>query len=393
MHTKIKSILLILFFPLFSSTFAYAHAAAPPVVQQYGAIKVLILSGDDKQMGEKYGRLLRVELHQALAILQNFYFAKGIKYEDMVRQANLLYQRFPAHYQTFMRAEAKGASLSLNDVKILNAMETLGELLSGKSEVKCALLFIPPRQTVSGAALIGRNYDYPPPFNRLAKYLTVTILNHKNAQPTAFIAIAGEVYCPTCINAKGLFMELNNGMYSGGYVIKHANRSLLTHMLDVLQHAKSLQQVEKMMKKKSADYSLIINAADKTAIESFEYSTTLGMKYFLPEKNAVFASTNHYLNPEWGMDIPPPLDEKTWLGVTRRKNLVDIANTTSLFDIASFEKEMDKSISAGGAVWDFTIYQLIFDESDLSLYVKIMADASGWTRVPLGKLFAGANNS
>lgn len=356
-------------------------------IKYYEFIPVLTLSGDNKEMGKKYGMMLKYQLHQALKILRRFYFEKGISFAAMVKQADLLYNRFPSNYQTFIQEEAKGANLTLDEAKVLNAMETMGELLHTQ-DVMCAFLYVSPNKTKTGSALIGRNYDYPPPFDQLSKYLTVTILKRTKTTPTAFISIAGEIYCPTCVNAKGIFMELNNGTSSGGHYVDTKKKSLLSRMLTTLEKANTMKDVEKEMDKKSADFSLIINSADKDHVESFEYSTTLGMKTFYPQKNILFASTNYYLNPEWGMQIPIPTDDKTWFGVTRRKNLLNFDNTENLFDVASLEKQMDKKIAEGGAAWDLTIYQIIFDENDYSLYIKILANGPTWTRVPLGKLFS-----
>lgn len=48
---------------------------------------------------------------------------------------------------------------------------------------------------------------------------------------------------------------------------------------------------------------------------------------------------------------------------------------------------MDKDITNGGAVWPLTIYQMIFDPSDLSIYLKINNYSSGWTKIPLKDVF------
>ena len=45
---------------------------------------------------------------------------------------------------------------------------------------------------------------------------------------------------------------------------------------------------------------------------------------------------------------------------------------------------MDTDIAQGGGRWKNTIYQLIFDERDLSLYIKILGDKpTKWLQIPL----------
>ena len=378
-----KIITLILFL-LFSPTL---FAKEQPSMQQYGPVRVLMLSGSYQEMGKQYGRILQKPLRQELAILKQFYTDKGVTYAAMVKQANLFYDRFPAHFQQFMQGEAESAGLSLDDVKILNAMETMIALVTGHQEAACAFLFIPASHTTSKFALIGRNYDYPPPFDRLAKFLTVTILAPEDAMPTAFISLAGEIYCASCVNANGLFMELNNGMHSGGQFVDTKHQSLLITMLDTLQHADSINALAKHMQNTQTDFSLIVNAADKNQTKSFEHSSTLGVKTVSPVNDAIFASTNFYLSSEWDSKVPQPTDNATWKGITRRNNLLKLANTQQAFDVSRLKKLMDKSIEHDGALWEYTIYQFILDENDLSLYVKIVPESTQWVRVPLGELF------
>jgi hypothetical protein len=219
----------------------------------YGNISTLVLSGSSKQIGVQYGLSLKVQLKQELAILESYYIdQEHLTYAQLATHAALLYNRFPLRYQIFMQGVAQGADLSLNDVMILNAMETLGEILSDKSQEACAFLFVPPQRTTTGASLIGRNYDYAPPFDQLAKYLTVTVLKEPHKVPTVFISIAGEIYCPSCVNAAGIFLELNNGMPSGGTTINRNTSSMLARMLDTVQDSTNLTMVENKLKDKKA---------------------------------------------------------------------------------------------------------------------------------------------
>ena len=363
-------------------------AAQNVAKKTFGSIQTIVLHGSHEQMGIQYGKNFRKELHEALAILNDFYITKNrLSYKKLRDQAESFYQRFPLSYQRFIIGISHGSGLSLDDAKILNAMETLGQLLPRlDNKQKCAFLSIPANKTSTNALLIGRNYDFPPPFDQLAKYVTVTVLQEENAVPTAFISIIGEIYCPTCVNAKGLFVELNNGMPSGGDRVDTKRETLLIHLLHILQNSTDLKQLQKQLNATQSDFSLIINTANKTTVQSYEFSSTLGMKTVFPMKNTVFASTNFYLNQSW-CEIPKPTDATTWLGVTRRKNLLNLADQSSSFDIASFEALMDKKVSEGGAIWHSTIYQIIVDMSNLTLYIKINHQAKTWSKIPLIPLF------
>lgn len=360
---------------------------AKSLLYNYGPIKVQVLKGSSLEMGIEYGANLKEELNQALGIIEDFYIVQHkVTYAQLKERAEQLYKRFPEEYKTFLTGVAVGSGLNLNDTKILNAMETYTGLIN-QEDVKCAFLFIPNSKTLTGAAMIGRNYDYPAPFDKLANLLTVTILKENGKIPTAFISIAGEAYCPSCVNSKGIFIELNNGTPSGGRSININTETMLSKMLETLQISKSLSEVNSNLNNVQSDYSLIVNAADSNNAYSFEFSSTLGMHSFIPNIGQTFASTNFYLNPIWGNSVPIPTDATTWNGVTRRNNLLNISSEMTPLNLNSLKHLMDLNISEGGAVWPLTIYQLILDESDLSLYIKINNQSLEWTQIPLKQLF------
>ncbi len=361
---------------------------------KYQDISVLVLSGNYYQMGVQYGGSLKKELQESLKILKDFYIKKhGLTNKKLLEQAEILYVNFPLHYQSFLKGASSGSGLPLSDIKILNAMETLGSLLplSKSNAPKCAFLFIPSFYTSTDASMIGRNYDYPPPFNKLSQYLTVTILKPKGEVPTAFISLAGEVYCPSCINEKGIFMELNNGSPSGGWARDTNTMSMLIKMLITLQNSANMSQVIKKMSHVKTDYSLIVNAGNARQLVSFEYSSSkdLGMQYqYYPYIDQPYASTNFFLNAAWNGKIPTPTDATTWQGVTRRNNLLHLsASNAEKFNINSFKSLMGIEIAKGGAVRPFTIYQMIVDQSNLVLYIKIRNHSNEWIKIPLKPLF------
>lgn len=130
-------------------------------------LKVLSLSGSHKEMGKDYGRQLKSELHEVLAILKDFYITQhGVSQQALVDQANFFHKRYSYSYESFLEGMAEGAKLTLDNCKILNGMETLGHVLSATfSQPQCAFVYAPPNSTVSGKAIIGRNYDYDAPFD------------------------------------------------------------------------------------------------------------------------------------------------------------------------------------------------------------------------------------
>jgi hypothetical protein len=362
-------------------------------------IKIISLKGSHQEMGNQYGKLMHDELHGALATLKDYFITENnMTYENMVEQANVFYQRYSHSYELFLRGIAEGSNLTLDDINVLNGMETINvetdqknNFLNIKRPVDvsaCAFVYLPPERTYSGSGLIGRNYDFGEPYNKIAQNLTVTILNEDNMVSTAIISMPGQIYCPSCVNSKGIFMELNNGMPSGGYYDALDRQSLLINMLYINQNSDNLQAIEKQLKATESDYSLIINTADKSSAKSFEFSTTLGMRPNFPIGKEAFISTNYFQNSSWGNLIPNPTDETTWMGVTRHNNLQNLAAAQDIFNISSFQNLMNVNIENGGAFWDETIYQIIFDTSNNDLYLKrALFDQDSWTQISLIEYF------
>ena len=363
------------------------------------SIKTVILEGTHEEMGYKYGQVMRAELSGALNTLKDYFITQNnMTYENMAEQASVFFKRYSFSYKFFLEGAAKGSGLSLDDMNILNGMETINveadqqyKFLNIKHPVNvsaCAFVYLPPEKTYSGSGLIGRNYDYGEPYGMIAENLTVTILKESNSIPTAIISMPGQIYCPSCVNAKGLFMELNNGMPSGGYYDALDRQSLLIDMLYINQNSEDLTAIEKQLKATESDYSLIINTADKTEAKSFEFSTTLEMKTNFPLNNEAFVSTNYFQNASWGNEIPVPTDETTWMGVTRHNNLQNLATAQDIFNISAFQTLMNTDIDHGGAFWEETIYQIIFDTFNHDLYLtRADFDNHSWTKISLAEHF------
>ena len=294
----------------------------------------------------------------------------------------------------------------MDDVNVLNGMETLNSLIPSSANstnqngelVHCAFMYIPPSHTAANSAIIGRNYDFPPNiYGAIAENLTLTILNVENTVPTTIIGLPGQIYCPSCTNQNGLFMELNNGMPSGGYVSSLDRESMLINMLEVMQTSSTILEMHTQLKALQSDYSLIVSTANATYAGSFEYSSnsTLGMKPYLPiDGNSALVYTNFYLNSSWGTEIPTPTDATTWEGITRRDNLLNLANQSNSFDIKSVQQLMETPIESGGAYWDLTIYQIIFQplSNDICLR-RTFDDPDNWVCVDLDDYYVTPTGS
>jgi hypothetical protein len=348
---------------------------------------VVVLTGSRKEMGVSYGKLLEHKLKAVYQILTDYYVGeKNISEDRLARKADLFFEKYPYSYQMFLKGVAEGANITLDQAKILNGMETLNSLLTEKSDLAaCAFISIPPEKSFSGTNLVGRNYDFFPPFDKCSEYLTVTVLKETDHVPTAFIGFAGQIYCPTCVNQNGLFVEFNNGMPSGGFYTDHSRESLLINLLESLQNSATMDQLDKQLSALNSDYSLVVNTVNQTHAKSFEYSSTHGMKSSNFTNNEIVSSTNFFTNPTWSFEVPT--NEACWLGHTRRENLLSLAQSDSNISIDDLKQMLGLNIENGGGSWAYTLYQLIFDTSSLALMVKMPSISDVWHEIDLMSLF------
>jgi hypothetical protein len=237
---------------------------------------------------------------------------------------------------------------------------------------------IPPIKSATGSVIIGRNYDFPKPYNKIAKYLTVTILNETGKIPTAIISLPGQIYCPTGINQKGLFIEFNNGGPSGGYEVAPFKKSMLIQLLEMLQTSEDLAQLNAQMLAADSDYSLIVNAASATEIRSMEYSATKGKMPYTPGFDRAFVSANIYQNEAW--TLPRVAESDSWNSCRRQNNLSKLTNRGDLF-VQHIMDIMDLDIEEGGAKWSNTIYQIICHPATNDLYIKRNSIDKKWHHI------------
>lgn len=355
-------------------------------------IRVLSLYGSHEEMGNKYGEYLKNELHEVLSIIENYYIIQNnVSYTALVNQAQFFHERYSFSYENFLKGIASGADLTLDECKILNGMETLGHVLAVSDLGQCAFLYTPPTKTYSGSSIIGRNYDYGEPFDQCSKYLVVTILNENNMVPTAIIGMPGQIYCPSCVNQEGIFMELNNGSPSGGGELAFYRKSMLINMLEFVQNSNYISRLNHAMYASESDYSLIVNTATKNSTLSFELSSTLGQKTFYPNQSDYFVSTNFYQNTSWD-NIPEATDNSTWMGVTRRNNLLTLLNMLTVHNISTIKNVMNVTLENGGALWDLTIYQMILDTYTMTLYLRSPKYQHEWKEIYLNNYFSKDNS-
>ena len=349
------------------------------------SIDVATITGSFREMGYQYGSHFKMVLPKVLKIILEYFCIKNaVEKAVLLKEANALYDRFPEKYQDFIIEAAKSSEMSLDDMKILNAMETFINLVRQSHVGNCSFVGIPKSKSRVGRVLVGRNYDYHKPFDKCVEYLSVVIFKETGRLPTAVVTIPGQIYCPTGFNKGGVFCALNNGMESGGKEVNRNSSSILTSLLDGLQQSHTVDSFAEYLDNISTDFSLIINSVDKDTIYSHEISSFKGTKSMSYQGDDVFISTNFFQHCDW--NLPQVDNKKTGYSITRYDNLKSATNDIESYDLDDIKALLDCRIrdeDRPGATWKYTIYQVVYDPELLLLYIKRPHYNKVWHKIDL----------
>ena len=224
-----------------------------------GKINILALHGSYRQMGRQYGCLLSVELKGLYknAIVDYFQQRKGLSEDEMKKTAMSLYRFYPQRFKDIINGMVETSGLSREEQIMLNAIELYGAMPG------CAGIIAWGEYTNNQPLIAGRNYDWFEKYADFAQNLTVTVFNPDSGIPNAIITFAGVIYATTGLNAEGIFLELNNGLPSGGALTYDNRVPAIINLLASLNDNGSLDQMDAFINTTRTDFTFIINAADK----------------------------------------------------------------------------------------------------------------------------------
>ncbi|RQD61835.1 C45 family autoproteolytic acyltransferase/hydolase [Desulfonatronovibrio magnus] len=343
-------------------------------------VSVLHLCGDYRGMGRQYGSLLADDLRDLLnkAVNQWFIKNKGLDPSEMLSAASSLFQFYPERFKQFIFGMSETSKLSREEHILLNALELYG-VMPG-----CSSVFAWDEFTGNKPLIAGRNYDWFDSYADFVAPLTLTVLNPPSAIPTAFVTFPGVFYATTGMNAAGLFVQLNNGLPSGGG-LEFTNRvHVIVNLLTFLLDYSTLDQFDAAMNTTRSNFSFIINAADRNRGYSYEWPP-FDLKKRHCDQPGLLISSNHFVHPDWGIGMQCNTGFKS---IQRRENLLDLARKLKgRINIDTMKTVLETPIEKGGATWPEqgtirTVYQVIAEPETLRMWLRVPEDQN-WTEVDL----------
>lgn len=351
---------------------------------------VLKLTGTWREMGRQYGGLVREDLCQFYQEISNDVAARGIDKKEQLEVAKQFAGSLNENLRELMRGIAETSGLSEDEVLLLNAgMLNLADAVLGPiAPSACSGLAAWGSYTPDGSMVFGRNWDIDrDSMKKYMKYLSVVVFNPNEGNSFANIHPLGNVYLETGINDKGLFLELNNGVYSDANIFEERENSVST-LVSALNQCSTIDEAAKHLAAVPADMSYIIQIADAKKCVSVE-RPTFASRVRYSEQNGVLAAYNSFVPPypqEWVGKVAQPRSPQE---DPRYQNLLKLANSKEFYgklNPAGMKKLLDIQMKDGGATHKGTVLQVVATPKDLKLWIRGL-DYSDWQEICLQELF------
>lgn len=344
-------------------------------------ITVVDLHGTWYEMGRQYGYLLRHELANVAGLCEEIISAGEGNAVTAEKTLETQRAQMPYTIRRFFAGMEETSGLSMYQLECANSVERIAGL------PRCSFAAAWD-DYAAGELVIGRNYDYGEIFKLLDHEVVIAVFHPADgAMVAATIGYAGEIYAVNGMNEAGIFLELNNGTFSARQKAPDIRITGTTQLLTLLFEADSLELMDAYFNSMLNSSAYIINAADGSTVHSYEWCVAgVQRGEGWTEEDGVFASTNHYLSPEWGFEAP---DEAASLQTSgRRLNLLALCEEhKGSIDPQVMMEIIDTRLEDGGAANAYTVYQLVATPASRRVWVKTI-DQTEWTEFDLGAFFA-----
>lgn len=362
---------------------AMEENSSPVLLSQYEGGKlyridkllVVQLSGSYKEMGRQEGYLLKDQIHDYYNCSVVDYFIKdnNMSYERLALDSMDRFNRYPKRFRDILSGISETSGLSLLNLTILSRVPYIAP--------GCSAVFAWREYSRDGRTVAGRNLDFYSTMADFINYTIVCIYNPTDgSHSVASVCRLTQLEIHTGMNDQGIFLEANDGSSSGGTTF-FPNR--ITYLGSFLFDFSSLEQMDAAIHSAQIDWATLLNVADEREARSYEWAT-FDLKRAMPTRDGFLASTNHFVNPEWGLG---PLAGDPYNTTLRRDNLLRLGERyRGEFDADAMMNVLDTDIENGGPSGNFTRLQVVAIPREKELWVKI-PKYQNWTRVDLKEFF------
>ena len=344
-----------------------------------GTLDVLVLNGDWRQMGRQYGYLTRAKLADFYASSTEYLLSKGATQQQISDAAEKFYQSKMDFVKELITGMAETSGMSLEQQKRTCAAVVMIALAG------CSSMDAWGDYTGGGPLVAGRNWDIGTHMNAFSRFMTVAVYNPTGSSiPVADINYLDWFMFQSGMNKSGIFLDLQNGGISDPASrsdVPNVNDNLLTFLLN----SSTLEQIDTNFLTNFPTGGLVMNVVDSTRGRVYEWAT---YEIKIRNGNGLIASTNHFIDPSWGLPSPPD-GEAGAFSKERLANLLSLGESyKGRIDAAAMQEIFGKTIDQGGPTFPSggTNYQIVAVPAERTVWLKATG-YSGWEKIALGPLF------
>ena len=349
--------------------------------KRQGVINIIDLHGTWREMGRQYGALMASEMKHIYdrAISEKLINEFGRNVDDMKDRAGKFYANYPFRFKEIIVGMAETSGMSLEQVQLVNAVELLAATAHNLPQCTAIAAW---GDYATQTLVYGRNYDYMPWFKEFSKDIVIACYHPADGSlATATMGYAGEIYVVNGMNEKGIFLELNNAMPSGGDLWYDSRIPSVAVLFQFLLDGASLDEIESFFQTTKSNFAYIIGVTDGQTARCYEWPVFEVKKRESHSRHGLTVLSNHFTEFSWG--LPRPDDKTNWLTRSRRQNLLTLAkHLKGTIDSKTMMKMMDTRYEDLGATTDMTVYQMVVVPERFQIWFKI-PDTQDWTEIDM----------
>lgn len=346
-----------------------------------GVINIIDLHGTWRDMGRQYGALMASEIRHIYekGIVEKLANVCGRDIEGMKDRAEKFYANYPFRFKEIIRGMTETSGLGLEQILLVNAVELLA---SASFETPQCTGIAAWGDYVSETLVYGRNYDYLPWFKDFSEDIVIACFHPADGSlSVATMGYAGEIYVVNGMNEKGIYLELNNAMPSGGALWYDSRVPTVSALFQFLLDGASLDEIESFFQTTKSNFAYIVGVSDGQTARCYEWPVFEVKRRESHSRHGLTVLSNHFTEFSWG--LPRPDDKTNWLTRSRRQNLLTLAkHFKGSIDSRTMMKIMDTRIEDLGATTDMTVYQMVVLPERFALWFKIPG-VQDWTEIDM----------
>lgn len=344
-----------------------------------GKIKIVNLFGTWSEMGRQYGALMSNEIKSMYndGIKKHLIEELGLDIEFIKDQGNRFYDKFPYKFKQLFKGIAETCGLDMEKLIMVNAMQRiLSQVNKNSMSTSIAVWGAYAKDSI----VYGKNYDNEEWLSELTHNMVFAVYHPSDGSlATLTIGFAGQIYVVNGMNEAGLFLSLNNAMYSGSALWYESRIPVYISLFNFLLDSSSLDEIEAAFQTTKSNFACIVGVADSQSARFYEWPVFEVRKRESHSRHGLAVMSNHFTEKSWG--LPRPDDKTSGLTISRRQNLITLANhLKGTIDDTVMMKILDTRYKDLGATMDTTVYQLTVVPEQFKIWLKFPSDST-WESV------------